>query len=86
MMEWIYSKIKYPEVCVEHGVEGKVIATFTITRFGEVKDISILQRPHPDLDAEVVRVLKMMPTFSPAMQNQQLVPVYMYWPVIFRLK
>ncbi len=86
MMHWIYSKIKYPEICVENGVEGKVIAKFVISKFGEVGEITILQSPHPDLDAEVLRVLKMMPKFSPAMQNQQLVPVYMYWPVVFKLK
>ncbi len=86
MMRWIYSKIKYPEVCAENGVEGKVVAKFVITKFGEVSDIKILQSPHPDLDAEVLRVLGMMPKFSPAMQNQQLVPVYMYWPVIFQLQ
>jgi protein TonB len=86
MMKWIYGNIKYPEVCAQNGVEGRVTAKFTITKLGEVKNIHILRSPHPDLDAEVIRVLKMMPNFSPAMQNQQLVPVFMYWPVIFQLK
>lgn len=85
MMKWIYSNIRYPEVCVQNGVSGRVTAKFVITKFGEVRDIEILQSPHPDLGAEVMRVLKMMPAFTPAMQNQQLVPVYMYWPVVFRL-
>lgn len=86
MMQWIYSNIRYPEVCVQNGVAGRVTAKFVITKFGEVKDIAILQSPHPDLSTEVIRVLKMMPKFTPAMQNQQLVPVYMYWPVVFRLE
>ncbi|MDF1572643.1 MAG: energy transducer TonB [Bacteroidales bacterium] len=86
MMKWIYSNIRYPEICVQNGVTGRVTAKFVITKFGEVKDIEILQSPHPDLGAEVIRVLKMMPKFRPAMQNQQLVPVYMYWPVVFRLE
>ena len=86
MMKWIYSNIKYPKICSENGVEGMVTAKFTITKFGDVKDIQIIRKAHPDLDAEVIRVLKMMPKFTPAMQNQQLVPVYMYWPVIFKLE
>jgi protein TonB len=86
MMKWIYSNIRYPEVCIQNGVYGRVTAKFVITKFGQVKDIEILQSPHPDLGAEVMRVLKMMPSFTPAMQNQQLVPVYMYWPVVFRLE
>jgi|GEM_PF-2134025 len=86
MMKWIYSNIRYPEICVQNGVTGRVTAKFVITKFGEVKDIEILQSPHPDLGDEVRRVLMMMPKFTPAMQNQQLVPVYMYWPVVFRLQ
>jgi len=86
MMRWIYNNIRYPELCAELGIEGKVIAKFTISKFGKVTNIEIARSVHPDLDAEVVRVLKLMPDFRPAMQNQQLVPVFMYWPVVFQLK
>jgi len=86
MMRWIYNNIRYPELCAELGIEGKVTAKFTISKFGKVTDIQIARSVHPDLDAEVIRVLELMPDFRPAMQNQQLVPVFMYWPVIFRLQ
>lgn len=85
MMKWIYSQIQYPRECVDNGVEGKVVVKFTISKFGKVQDIEIIQSAHPELDKEVVRVLKQMPEFSPAIQNQQLVPVYMYWPIMFKL-
>ena len=85
MMRWIYSNIQYPEECVENGVEGRVTARFTINKLGNVEDIEIVRSVHPDLDAEVIRVLKLMPKFSPAIQNHKLVPVYMYWPVVFKL-
>ncbi|MDA3823119.1 MAG: energy transducer TonB [Bacteroidales bacterium] len=86
LMKWIYSNIKYPSECSENGVEGRVIAKFTISKFGKVIDIEIVRRVHPDLDAEVERVLGIMPDFRPAMQNLELVPVFMYWPIIFRLE
>ena len=86
MMRWIYNNIKYPTACSDNGVAGRVTAKFTISKLGKVTDIQIVKGVHPDLDAEVVRVLKLMPDFRPAMQNQQLVPVYMFWPVEFRLE
>lgn len=86
MMKWIYSNIKYPKECADNGVAGRVTAKFTISKMGKVTDIQVVKGVHPDLDNEVIRVLKMMPDFRPAMQNQQLVPVYMFWPVEFRLE
>ncbi|MEX0986043.1 MAG: energy transducer TonB [Bacteroidales bacterium] len=86
MIRWIYNNLKYPEICVEHGIEGRVIAKFTVNKFGVVEDVEIIRKVHPELDAEVLRVLKKMPKFRPAMQNERLVPVYMHWPVLFKLR
>ncbi len=85
MKKWIYNNIRYPDICVENGIGGKVTAKFTVNKFGNVTNIEIAKGVHPDLDAEVRRVLKKMPDFWPAMQSQQLVHVFMYWPVEFRL-
>jgi periplasmic protein TonB len=86
MMKWLYSNINYPDECVEHGIEGRVTARFTISKFGEVIDIKILRGVHPLMDAEVVRVLNLMPNFRPAMQGTQLIPVFMSMPVVFDLR
>jgi len=86
MMKWLYNNIKYPEECVEHGIEGIVTAKFTISKFGQVTDVRIYRSVHPLLDAEVIRVLELMPDFRPAMQGTQLVPVFMLIPVAYDIR
>lgn len=86
MMKWLYRNLKYPQTCIEHDIEGKVTAKFTISKFGKVTDVRIVRKVHPKLDAEVIRVLNEMPNFRPAMQNGILVPVFMHIPVVFDLQ
>jgi protein TonB len=86
LMKFVYSNLVYPEECVEHGIGGRVTAKFIVNKFGKVTNVEIVKGRHPLLDEEVLRVLNLLPDFRPAMQNQQLVPVYMYWPIIFELR
>jgi len=86
MMKYIYSNIHYPEEAMENGIEGRVVARFTINREGRVEDIRIDGSVHPSLDDEVVRILNSLPAFNPAVQNGRKVPVFMYIPVVFDLQ
>ncbi len=86
MMKWLYDNISYPQQCVEHGIEGKVTAKFTINKYGKVTEIEIVRGAHVLLDEEVIRILNLMPDFRPGMQGGQLVSVYMHIPVIFDLR
>ncbi len=86
MMKWLYDNISYPQQCVEHGIEGKVTAKFTISKYGKVTDIEILRSAHQLLDDEVKRILNLMPDFRPGMRGGQLVAVYMHVPVVFDLR
>ena len=85
-MKWLYQNVKYPEICIENGIEGRVQARFTVSRSGKVSDIIITRSVHPGLDEEVIRVLNIMPDFRPAMKKGQLVPVHMNVPVVFDLQ
>ena len=86
MMKYIYSNIRYPEEAMQNGIEGRVIARFTINRQGRVEDIRIDRSVHPSVDNEVIRILESLPAFKPAMQNGRKVPVFMYIPVVFDLQ
>lgn len=86
MMKQIYSMISYPQEAIENGIEGRVIARFTVNSRGEVEDIRIEGAVHPSVDNEVIRILQSLPLFEPAMQNGRRVPVFMYIPVVFDLQ
>lgn len=60
-----------------------VIAQFVVDADGNISDLKIVQTARPDLDAEVLRVIKKMPQWKPGMQNGRKVPVFCKLPVTF---
>jgi protein TonB len=83
--EALYSKIKYPKIAQNIGIEGRVHVQFIIDKQGKVINPEIIRGVHPDLDAEVLRVIKLV-RFSPGVQNGTLVKVKMVQSVNFKLK
>ena len=85
LMDFLNENIKYPEQAEREGIEGRVVAGFIVERDGSVSNIEILKSVHPLLDAEVVRVLSLMPNWIPGRQNGQPVRVKYSLPITFRL-
>jgi TonB family protein len=76
-----FSNINYPQELKNLGIEGNVIASFTITKDGSVSGIKIFKGVSPSLDAEAIRVLKLMPSWSPARVAGRPVK-FMYWTAV----
>lgn len=82
----ISSKIKYPAMAKEAGIQGKVTLSFKINSEGAIEDVIVLNGVHPELDAEAVRVIKLLPEFVPGMQRGKKVNVRYTFPIKFSLK
>ena len=82
--KWVFSQISYPQECKEAGIEGRVIAGFTIGADGKLSDIKILRGVQEKLDAEVLRVLEMSPEWTPGIKDGKNVPVSFVFPVLFK--
>lgn len=85
-MKWLSENIKYPPICVEQGIQGRVYAQFVVNKDGSIVDIKIVRSPDPYLSKEAERVLKMMPKWSPGKQRGKPVRVKFSLPVMFRLQ
>lgn len=88
---WVSSKLVYPRNCSLNGIEGKVTVTFTVDKQGNVKDVTVIESAHPDLDAEAVRVISTSPQWTPGyvkMSDGSHKPVSVKYthPIIFSLK
>jgi TonB family protein len=57
-----------------------------VTLTGGVDQFSVLKGVDPELDAEVVRVVKILPKFKPGKQGGKPVPVWYTIPINFQLK
>ena len=85
-MKFLAKNIKYPTVAQENGVQGRVIVQFVINRDGSIVDAKVVRGVDPYLDKEALRVIKMMPKWSPGKQRGKEVRVKYTLPVMFRLQ
>ena len=84
--KWVNSRLEYPEIAQENGVQGRVTLQFTVEKDGSVTKVKVLRGVDPSLDKEAVRVVSMSPKWSPGKQRDRAVPVTYTFPVIFQLR
>ncbi|MBR2457793.1 MAG: energy transducer TonB [Bacteroidaceae bacterium] len=84
-MKWLQQNIKYPSICQEQGVQGRVIVAFVVNRDGSIVDVKVVRSPDEHLSEEAVRVVKLMPKWKPARQGNKTVRSRFNLPVMFRL-
>jgi TonB family protein len=85
MMKFIGDSIRYPVEAQQKGIQGRVICNFVVMKDGSISDLQIVRGVDPLLDAEALRVLKLMPDWKPGKQRGQAVNVRYTLPVVFRL-
>lgn len=83
---YIGENVVYPEVAKENNIQGRVIVKFCVTPTGQVDQVSILKGVDPELDTEVIRVVRTLPRFKPGKQGGKPVPVWHTIPVFFKLQ
>jgi len=81
----INKKIKYPEMALATGIEGKVYVEFVVDKEGEITNVKIKKSVHEDLDAEALRAVKSLPKMVPGKQLDKAVNVRYTIPVHFKI-
>ena len=84
-MKWLAEHLKYPSICQEQGVQGRVFVSFVVNKDGSIVDVEIKRSPDPNLSKEDERVVKSMPKWKPARQGNRTVRSRFNLPVMFRL-
>ena len=85
LFRFIYENVRYPAEAKEQGIQGKVILRFMIASDGGVEDITVVRGVHPLLDAEAIRVMSIMPGWTPGTQGGKPVNVWYSVPISFSL-
>lgn len=84
--KYLIENTYYPQVAVDQDIEGKVYVKFIISTTGEIKDVTVRKSSgHTILDEEAIRVIKVMPKWSPAQLDGELVESTFSLPVSFKL-
>ena len=86
LLKYLATRIKYPTIAQENGIQGRVSCSFVVDTDGSLKDIEVIRGIDPSLDREAVRVIREMPKWNPGVQNNMAVAVKYTVPVTFRLQ
>ena len=85
-MKFLAKNIKYPVAAQQAKIEGRVIVQFVVGKDGSISDVHTVRSVSPELDAEAIRVVSMMPKWNPGKQRGKAVPVSYTMPIMFRLQ
>lgn len=83
---WVQQNIRFPQIALENGIQGRVVLSFVIEKDGRLTNIQVLQSPDRSLSDEAIRVLSKSPKWSPGKQRNQVVRVKYTLPVDFRVQ
>ncbi len=86
LYEFFARNIRYPQDAQKAKIQGRVIAQFVVTKTGSIGDVKIVRGVYPSIDKEAIRVIKMLPAFTPGKINGKPVSVWYTIPVMFKLE
>ena len=86
MNAFIQSKVVYPELSKEMDEQGTVYVQFVVNKDGTIQDVIVLKGVSELLDKEAVRVVKLMPKWTPGEQAGKAVRVRYQIPINFRIQ
>ena len=85
IQKWLSKHVKYPQIALENGVQGKVFVQFVVEKDGSVSNIKVVRGVDASLDKEAVRVVSVMPKWKPGKQRGKAVRVAYTLPIAFQI-
>ena len=86
LYDYMKNELRYPKKCRKAKIEGRSLVKYIVEKDGRITDVEILASSgNKQLDKEAVRVIKKMPRWIPATQDNAPVRSVFALPVIFNL-
>lgn len=86
LLEYISKKTEYPDSAVANNKEGLVLLRFTIDEKGVVTTVELLKGIDKACNEEALRMMRSLPTFSPAIKGNIPVASELILPIRFSVK
>lgn len=86
LQRYLKNSIKYPNIAMENGIQGKVYVGFVVERNGSISNVRIARGVDASIDKEAMRVIRLMPKWIPGKQNGEPVRVSFTAPINFALE
>ena len=85
LIKFLSEHVKYPDEAKKNGLEGTVFVEFVVKKSGALSKVKLKKGPNPLLNEEAVRVVELMPPWSPGEKDGKPVDVQMVLPIQFKL-
>lgn len=85
LMKWLTRNLVYPAQAKNRKIEGEVLVSFIVAKDGTVVSPKVAQSAHPLLDAEAMRVVKLMPKWKPGTEKGKPTKAMIAIPIVFKL-
>ncbi|WP_170111359.1 energy transducer TonB [Mangrovibacterium marinum] len=86
LLSFISKSVRYPAQARELGTQGRVFVRFVVNTDGTIADAHVVRSVDSLLDAEALRVVRLMPRWKPGSQNGRPVRVNFTIPINFVLQ
>ncbi|MFT5821652.1 MAG: TonB family protein [Crocinitomix sp.] len=85
MSNFIVENVNYPKEAAEEGVEGVAYVQFVVSKAGEIENVEVINDLDGRLAKEALRVVKLMPAWTPGENKGEKVGVRYTLPISFKL-
>lgn len=85
LTQFLVTNLRYPAEAQRARIMGRLVVDFVVTRQGRIADVQVAQRLGGGCDEEAMRVIKLMPDWTPGQKNGQPVNVKMSKPFSFTM-
>ena len=85
MIDFFQKNLEYPQLALENNITGKVYVSFVVETDGSITNPRILRDIGAGCGKEAVRVVKMMPKWTPGKKDGKAVRVQRNLPVVFSI-
>lgn len=86
LLTFLAKNIVYPSIARENNIQGIVALSFVVNKDGSISDVTALKDIGGGCTKEAMRVVQMMPRWSPGEANGHAVKVRFVLPVRFQLQ
>ncbi len=83
MYKFIQDNLKYPQLALENGIQGRVYLTFVVEEDGSISNVRVLRDIGGGCGLEAKRVVEMMPKWKPGKQRDKVVRTQYNLPINF---
>jgi len=82
---WLNRALHYPQRARQQKQQGLVAMTFVVEKDGSISNLKFTKQTHTALDAEVLRVMKLMPKWKPGKDHGKVCRCMVGVPIVFAL-